>query len=61
MTYREKLIANGALRPIALRKTLRLDTAGKEAAVRHIAEYLADPEFFNTRPFIAVAPPEYWS
>lgn len=38
MTYRELLILNGAIKPLAKRKILRLDDVGREIAIQHIAE-----------------------
>ena len=59
---RQLLIARGAIRPYVARvrpPVLRLDARGKRAAARHIAEYLNDPGFFESRPFWQ-PPPDDW-
>ncbi len=44
---RERLIAAEVILPLNMRPTLPLDQTGKDAAIRHEAEYRADPGSFE--------------
>lgn len=65
MTYlRAHLIAIGIIKPGTPKRrlglALRMDAKGKSEAKKHVAEYLAEPWIFNTRPFWWPSPEEWF-